>query len=149
MATGSETSTWESVAVPLLGATAQLEDQRRTVNSERLAAETGLDMETIGNELKRLYDADYIHGTWTRGGGESFDTFLSVSLRERGLRVTGVWPAEDDDEALVQMLSQRLEATEDPEDRGLLERLRAAATGGGRDVLVGLFTAWAQHKAGM
>lgn len=65
----------------------------------------------------------YLEGKWsTRNGGIRVD-FLIIGMTDRGRRATGLWPREDSElEALVDLLVQAADSTDDEDDAGNLRK---------------------------
>jgi hypothetical protein len=72
-----------------------------------------------------------------------------VRLTERGFRAVGAWPSADPYDQLMKLLSERIDAEDQPEVKGKLERFRESLQGIGRDVVVGVLTSLARQSAGL
>ena len=141
--------TWSEVEVPILEAIAAIESEGRTPNSERIVERTGLDEDKAARALLRLWDAEYIGGSKYAEGGDLYPRFLSAHLLERGLRVTQVWPSDDQYESLLSLIEARLERAADPAERSKLQKLRDGLTGLGKDSASALLIAWLKSIAGL
>ncbi len=111
------------------------------VNIGQIAAGTGLDPNEGTDEVERLCAAGYLTGPLTKmmTGGDPRPWFLENShLGERGLRVVGAWPSDDPYEALLALLERRIVATDDPEEKSKLAKLRGSLADVGKQVIAGL-----------
>ena len=140
-------STWSEVEVPILEAIAAFESEGRTPDSERIVERTGLDEEKAARALLRLWDAEYIGGSKYAEGGDLYPRVLSAHLR--GLRVTQVWPSDDQYESILSVIEARLERAADSGERSKLQKLRDGLTGLGKDSASALLIAWLKSIAGL
>lgn len=119
--------TWASREMPILQAIAEKDQAGKTIERiSELASATGLPRQLVEAGVRRLLEAEMIEGL----DASSFDGFelLEIRLRERGRRSIGSWPNDTDAYAeFVRLLDQRVQAEEDPDERGRFERLREAA----------------------
>lgn len=141
--------TWEERELVLLKAIARFEQEAgEELNSWQLAELTGLEPRDVEVGLHALYDAGYITGTDASGFDQAFG-LMAIRLEERGRRAVGQWPPEDQFDAFVAVLEQRIAEASTDEERSRLERVRDAALGVGRDVLTSVLSAWARQVGGL
>lgn len=141
--------TWNEREYVLLEAIAAAEEQgSEPVSSATLAAATGLGSHELALGLRRLHDNGYIVGQDATTFGEEYDLMM-IRLQGSGLRAVGQWPPEDQYDAFLAVLDQRIEAASSDEERGRLERVRETALGVGRDVLTSVLSAWARGQVGL
>jgi hypothetical protein len=74
---------------------------------------------------------------------------IDARLTERGYRAVGAWPSADPYEQLMKLLAERIDAEDQPEVKGKLERFRESVQGIGREVVVGVLTSLARQTAGL
>lgn len=72
-----------------------------------------------------------------------------LRLTERGYRAVGAWPSADPYDQLMKLLAERIDAEDQPEVKGKLERFRESVQGIGREVLVGVLTSLAKQSTGL
>jgi hypothetical protein len=141
------TRTWEDREQRLLEAIGAAEEEGREARADKLNSPTGLTQDQVERGLQALHDAGYIEGIDVTAQGDIFD-LLNIRLLERGRRAVGQWPAEDQYAALLEVLEAQIAASQDPEQRTKLERLREAAIGLGQGMLATILNAWARSLAG-
>lgn len=141
------TRTWEEREQRLLEAIATAEEEGREARADELDSPTGLSPQQVQQGLRALYDAGYVDGIDVTAQGDTFD-LLNIRLLERGRRAVGQWPSEDQYAALLEVLETQIAASQDPEQRTKLERLRDAAIGLGQGMLATVLNAWARSIAG-
>jgi hypothetical protein len=143
--TPAQRQTWDRIDVPLLEWLADHPDVR-AIEPTPVAAELGADVADVRRSLDRM-DGIFYEGK-SMFGGES-GTRMMPRLTERGLRAAGVWPSDDPFAALVTAIEARIAATPDDADRSKLESIRDGLVGAGRDVMVGVLTAYVKGQAGL
>lgn len=117
--------TWFAREIPLLEAIAELADELDHYPSlAEVRKRAQIDPDDADEGMRALFEAGYITGVdvSTQQGLD----LLDVRLTGDGRVAVGQWPSDDPIEALVQRLDQLIAATEKPEDKGRLERLRDA-----------------------
>jgi hypothetical protein len=142
---------WETEVLPVLEAvhraTARHEFPAYGIDSELVAAELGRanDDRDMAFALRRLIEAGYLKETLS---SDVQFAPKAVELTERGLQVTAGWPTGPGDALLSSLLAEverRIATTASAEERSALERFRDFALGVGRDVLVGVLSAYADR----
>jgi hypothetical protein len=148
-------STWESRDLAVLevirAAEIKASDTGYAVlrDPQSLAAELDLPRHEILASLRDLAEAQppYVIGTDASDISEWYLT--DIRLTERGRRAVGQWPSEEAYDALLQLLSQEIDAEPEAEKRRGLEKMRDGVLQAGREVGVALLTAWAKAQAGL
>jgi hypothetical protein len=77
------------------------------------------------------------------------ESAYELRLTERGFRAVGAWPSADPYDRLMNLLAERIDAEDQPEAKGKLERFRESVQSIGREVLVGVLTSLAKQSAGL
>lgn len=144
--------TWEDREQVLLEAIARAEDEEdgeplHSLDS-RLQDATGLTDRDVQLGLRALYEAGYIAGN-TPGINQRIFDMIGIRLLEKGRRKVGQWPPEDQYDAFLAVLEQRIASASSEEERGRLEQMRDVALGVGRDVLASVLSAWARQVGGL
>jgi hypothetical protein len=141
---------WSEVE-PVLNATYDLLDEQESTTPEAVSNALGKptgDERTI-RALAYLYDADFITGQTI----EQSAAPVFIQATEKGLQAVRGWPGGGSDaqlvELLLRVLDERIESDETPEEeKGRLRRARDAFAAVGRDVAVGVLTAYAGQLSG-
>jgi hypothetical protein len=125
---------WDRIDFPVLLAIADDTRTDRETDLHGLARRfPAFEIDEIARTLEDLYDSGYIDAYFNRGA----DKILSVHdvrLRERGRRVTRVWPPEQIYEAFLDALDKRLASESDPKARSALQKILDGTVALGRDV---------------
>lgn len=98
--------------------------------------------------LRALYEAGYIAGN-PQGMSQRIFDLVEIRLLERGRRVVGQRPPEDQYDAFVAVLEQQIAEAESDEERTRLERMRDVALGVGQDVVASVLSAWVRQFGGL
>jgi hypothetical protein len=137
-------------ARPVLGATYELLATEEQTTPERVCQRLGVepqDPRTI-RALALLYQADYIDGMMV----DQSPAPIFIRPTEKGLRQASNWPGAGDGaqlELLLRLLDERIESDDtSDEEKGKLRRLRDSLGDLGRDVAVGLLTAYLSRVTG-
>jgi hypothetical protein len=137
--------TWSTVEEPILEAIKSLEAD--DPGTDEIIGATGLSKGEVQTGLRRLLQADYITGIDVTTMSSGFE-LIRIQLLERGLRITGEWPADAYDE-FVAAVQDAIAKEPNPDERTKLERLRDAAAGVGRDVATTLIVDALKRAAGI
>jgi hypothetical protein len=81
------------------------------VSVGEISAATGIDGNKVVDEIERLRSAGFITSNSQKRmtGGDPSPWFLQgARLGERGARAVGIWPNEDQYQALLELLEQRI-----------------------------------------
>lgn len=147
---GPMQSTWLTREVPLLEAIGEAESEDVLTSSEWLAGRTGLTLRETNIALKALLTAIPPYIEAIDSGSAAGPDYLDVELAERGRRVVGAWPPADGGvEALLALITERLDETTDEEEKSKLAKLRDGVQSVGKDVGTALLTAWLKSVAGL
>lgn len=142
---------WSEVE-PVLQATYQLLNDREEISQEEACAAVRRppgDEKTI-RALALLYEDGLIGGFTI----EQSDAPISITATPKGLRQTSGWPTGDDRgaqqlEALLRVLDERIDSEEtSDDDKGRLRRVRESVGDLGRDLAVGVLTAYVARITG-
>ncbi len=109
--------TWEVLELPILEAVAALEDKIDDVGLAALVERTGLTLDEVRIGTRRLFESDLVTGLDATAANGVFEAF-TLRLLPRGRQAVGQWPSSDPGEAFLQVLTQRIAAEDDPEERG-------------------------------
>ena len=143
--------TWEPRELVLLDAIAKAEEEDgeplHSLNS-RLRDRTGLTDQDVQLGLRALHEAGYIAGTEQRFSSRVYD-LVNIRLLERGRRLVGQWPADDQYREFVAVIEQHIADAATDEDRSRLERIKDVALGVGREVLTSVLSERARRQAGL
>jgi hypothetical protein len=102
--------TWESRALPLLEALADIETTAPRATLAELEDRTGIPVAAIDVELERLVADRFIAGTISRSFGPPGSySLIAFHLLERGSRAVGQWPSDSPYEALLTLLEERID----------------------------------------
>lgn len=142
---------WSEVE-PFLKATYELLDEQETVGQDAVCEALGKpakDERTV-RALAELYNAGFIASA---GSIEESPAPILIQGTEKGLQQVRGWPSGGSDAQLVELLlavlDERIESDETPEEeKGRLRRARDAFAALGRDVAVGVLTAYAGQVSG-
>jgi hypothetical protein len=148
-ALGNAVYTWDARELPILRHIHGLEESlARPIMFADLASSSELDADTLQRGLKALHEGGYVTGIRMSGHSEYRIYYLqNIGLTTAARRAVGQWPS-DSLERLVEVLNQRLNATDDPDEKSRLERLRDAIVDAGSAITVDVLKAWAIHLAG-
>lgn len=141
------TAKWEDREQPILEAIAELEEAGADASVDSVSQSAGIDRAIVGRSVKRLYDADFVDAHDVTSLGDRTPNYISIELRERGLRVIGQWPPQISD-AFIGRLEALISSEGDPTERSRLERLRAAASDVSKGVVSGAIVAAGQWGSG-
>ncbi len=121
--------TWSSIAVPILNYVASIQNPAiQVISIGKLAEAVGSNPMAVVDEVERLMAAQYMTGNLTKlmtGGDPSPWPLVGVRLLERGARVVGIWPPEELYQAMLSVLDQ-VEQQSDEQTQTRLQRLRGA-----------------------
>ncbi|MGH3656848.1 MAG: hypothetical protein ACRDUA_09320 [Micromonosporaceae bacterium] len=135
----TDPDTWTPREVPVLKATADLLEQApvgRFVSSRDVAEATGIDHDQVTRALDALSDRHIEARPDKRRGGVNV-----LRLTPAGRIDAGMWPSPEAlTERLLASIDDHIERAT-PEEKSKLERLRDAARGMGRDLLVDVVAA--------
>lgn len=140
--------TWETREQLILEAVALAQERSEDPNKAAKAAVPDLRPELYRETVVALGDDEFLDVAVLRGDG----TLQSVrirSIRAKGRRQVKQWPSDDPASELLAALQARLDATEDPIERGRLEQLRDAASTVGKGVLTGLILSVVKSMGGL
>jgi DNA-binding transcriptional ArsR family regulator len=138
-------STWSTIEQPILEAIGRL--AANPPDNAAIIETTGLAQSAVEIALKRLYESEYITGLDVSTMGSGFE-MMRIELLERGLRATGVWPADAYDE-FVAAVQDAIARESDPAEKTKLEKLRDAAAGISREVATTLIVDAFKRAAGL
>jgi hypothetical protein len=121
---------WTTVDLPVLEATARLEDgDDPYFGLHALVAETGFDQATVKQSLRRLEGA-YVTFTAQPGDGDPVMAVRNVRLLPTGRRATQQWPSpETTIAALAEALNDAADRAPDPEEASRLRKAASAVAG--------------------
>ena len=142
--------TWPTRELPILEAVAAAEAKDEDVDSDALADATGLSTKQVNEGLKALFGAfpPYLEAIDASSMGG--DHFMRVTLLERGRREVGAWPSEENAlDGFLELLTARIEAEDNEDEKSRLEELREAARDVGAPVLSGLLLTYVKSWVGM
>lgn len=105
-----------------------------------------VDQGDIDTAVQRLHRAGYLDGHDASSAAGYY--LMRLHLIERGLREVQVWPAEEGLDALLRVIDERLAATDDPEERSRLQKIRDGAKGLAGESLLAIGKAWATYLGG-
>lgn len=141
-------STWEAREIPILEAVAAAGGE--PLESDAIVEATGLEPSAVGYGVEALVDGQYLTGKDWGDMSSTFPEWGRLRLAERGRRAVGAWPREEGGlDVLLDLLAERIAATDDPDERSRLERFRDAAKDMGSQVGTSLLTAWLKSVAGL
>ena len=140
---------WHSRDFPVLLEAARLLDAGdMPVSSDDIAATLAFDEDDVVAALQAL------HGTYTTG--DPLDSlggvmgFIITGLTERGRRVTGLWPDEDQTaDVLVELLTKAGDQVQDEEDASALKRAGRLLRGVPASVLADVTAALIRQQTGI
>ncbi len=142
--------TWTSVVIPILEWTAGHEDDRSDSVMPSLgdiADAIGTTALKVDHELERMFMAGLVSGEISRHSGPvEHHSVWNLILLERGSRIIGQWPADDNYDALLQLLDQQIAAAPEADEKTKLTKVRDAIASMGRDVAVNLITSYLQSR---
>jgi hypothetical protein len=139
-----------SEARPVLEATYRLLNKADQTTQEEVCSALGVPAghERTIRALALLFEAGYIDGLEV----DSSPAPIFIRATEKGLREASNWPgrpAPDQVELLLRLLDERIESPETPDDeKGKLRRVRDALGDLGRDIAVGVLTAYVSRATG-
>lgn len=142
-------STWDTRERPLLEAVITLEAAGDNLSIQRLAEQAGLTERDALLGVAALINARYLVGEEVTGMGEEVRQFIVEEPTERARRATGQWPPLDTYEDLVDLLDERIETTDDPEEKGKLRRLRDAVRDVGSGMMADVLARILEHQMGI
>ncbi len=125
---------WEQRALPILEAVAAREAEGRRPSFDEVVTDTSLDRGQCAREVLSLVEDGYI--TAIDAGSASGADWVSIRLAPRGRRAVGEWPADPVD-AFIGAIEQAIARTDDPAERGRLEKLRGAVVDVTKGVVAG------------
>lgn len=121
--------TWRSIAVPILNNFASKENpESEIITIGKLAEVVDSDAASVADEVERLIRGGYMTGNLRKlltGGDPSPWPLVGAKLLERGARVVGMWPPEELYQAILSILDQ-VEQISDQPTRTSLQNLRSA-----------------------
>jgi hypothetical protein len=142
---------WSEVE-PVLNATYGLLDSKEEVTQEEVCAALGRpqgDATTV-RALELLYNDDYIGGFMVQQSPAP----VRIRATPKGLQRARGWPAEgqgqsEQVELLLRLLDERIDSAETAdEEKSKLRQARDAFAGLGKDIAVGVLTAYATQATG-
>jgi len=98
----------------------------------------GTDRDEVNKILEHLRRTGYIEADMVGGG-----TWTVIQLLEPALQQVAGWPGAADDqtaERLIQLVTERMEQTTDPEEKTKLRKLRDGLVDVGKGVMTGVLT---------
>lgn len=112
---------WKTRDEPVLIEIARQLEAGKDGNPHVIAERLGMPKNDVIDSFRKL-DGKYIHARFNWGDNQILSAFTN-ELTERGLRSTGLWPREDAAaDALVELLNQAADTTEDEDDAGNLRK---------------------------
>ena len=137
--------TWASRDFPfLLEAARRLDAVEPNVWASRIAAEAGLDEHQALAAALALHPTHSVVEPMWRGSG--IHDAVVIGLTERGRRAVGLWPGEDDGDALIRTLVAAADMAPDPAQQGKLRKAAKALGGVSKDFLVEVTAAMATRQ---
>lgn len=139
---------WSEVK-PVLDATYKLLNERERVSQDAVCAaldRPAKDQQTI-RALALLYESGYISGMTV----DQSPAPIFITATEKGMQQTSGWPSASSDQVdlLLRLLDDRIaDAATPEEEKGRLRRARDAFAALGRDVAVGVLSAYAAQATG-
>lgn len=125
---------WAHRDFPLLVAVARhLDEGEHVVQVSAIAEEMDLPLSDALRASRGLIGT-YLQGKSVDSLAGPMDAIIT-DLTERGRRATGLWPAGESAEVLIDALRQAEEATDDPEEKRNLRHAASAVMSVGRDVM--------------
>lgn len=127
--------TWETREGPILTAVGEADADGDSVeNLDEIIRRTGLSRKQAAAGVLALVEGDYITGDGARTFGDY--EWMELRLLPAGREAYGSWPRPDDPlEALLRVIAEQRDTVADPATRGKLDRLYAAATDVGRQII--------------
>lgn len=118
--------TWDEREQLILEAIRDLEDDDPDLQNGVIEQATGLSEKDVGLGLQALIDDDYIAGSDGQTFAEAVGAYVvGARLAPKARRHLRQWPnPEDARDALLQVLDDALERTEDPEEQTALEQAK-------------------------
>jgi len=137
---------WSNREQMILDAVVRISDSRDP-SSEEIVEATGLTDRAVQSGLRNLFDADYLTGDDVSSNNLGYQ-LQGIRLLEKGLRSTGIWPADPYDE-FVRIVQAAIMKQANPVERGKLERLLESLSSVGQGVATGLLIEAAKRTLGM
>jgi hypothetical protein len=146
-------ATWPTREVPILEAIAEIEARpgpQYPITKHDLAEMAAISEQDLVTGFRALVEDGYItHGTMLQGAHESgFHSVTGPRLRGKGRRAIRQWPGEDPFHDLIDVLERLIAATDEPEEKTRLEKLKAALWGLGEKVGTAVAIAWGESVFG-
>lgn len=140
---------WHTRDFPVLLEVARAADAEQEVNLDDIAATLDMRVGQIIAVLDALEDARYLRYDGTEMlSGEVHVNFVRIS--ERGRRVVGLWPNEEQAaDALVELLGQAAEHVDDEDDAGALRRAGRLLRGVPSAVIADVTAALIRQQSGI
>jgi hypothetical protein len=139
---------WHSRDFPvLLDIARRLDGGAQDVRLRQVSEETGQRVEDLLAAVDSLVPGYLDAGSIDTDQGR-YD-YVVTGVTERGRRAVGLWPSGESADALVDALRQAEEATEDPEEKGILRRAAGAVGMVSRDVMVDVMAAVIARQSGL
>lgn len=121
---------WTQYDLPVLEAIARLEERPdRHVGAHQLATESGLELESVKQSLRRL-EGEYVSFTAMPGDSDPLNSVRNIRLLGTARRATKQWPSPEDAlSSLVNALTEVADQEPDAEKKSRLQRAAAAVAG--------------------
>jgi DNA-binding MarR family transcriptional regulator len=140
--------TWASRDLPVLDAAVKLLDENYDIRVRDIAAETGLDLESVVRALDAL-EGPYV-GEISRTMGPDAGSWYITSVTAAARQAVGQWPTP---ESLVDRLAEAFgnaaERESDPEQKSRLRQVASFLGSTGRDVATEVVSRVILHTTGM
>ena len=141
------TSTWDEEELPVLDAIYEAEKAGRDIDLFDLSEVTSFDQVTLRRVVRSLYEAGLVNGV-DASDNAGFD-LMDIRLGKEARVAIGQWPSNSDPFAdFTRLLEQTIRDEKDPERKTNLQSMLDSARGVGRDVMVGVLTAWVRSFGG-
>ncbi len=144
--------TWHQREQLLLEAIRDLEDELLgQLQNMHLTEHTGLGATDVALGLQALLDGDFIAGGDISSAEDPPGSaqLLGIRLRPAGRVHVRQWPGDDAAAALLEVLDDAIERTDDPEQRGALEQTRRGLKGLAGKVLTEVAVGYAKRVSGL
>lgn len=139
---------WNTRDFPVVVAVArELDEGTRVVSATDVATSLEMDFLDVVTAMRALVPG-YLVGRPVDSLAGTSEFFIN-QLTERGRRAVGIWPSGEGVDALVDALRQAEEATDDPEEKGILRRASGAVGMVSRDIMVDVVAAVVTKQSGI
>jgi hypothetical protein len=141
---------WESLAFPVLLAIARTAKNHDELDLHPLADELGVRFRDVQAAVHALKDTGYVINCLMSHGDAGGFMVSHVRLSEKARRAVGLWPRQDAAaDALIDLLAQAADQTEDEDDAGALRRAGRLLRGVPSAVLADVTAALIRHQTGL